>query len=57
MEKDDRRYLPILVSKRRVGDTEYFAKLAIAGEKTQELFDYFMSIDISNFNPDVLPKS
>ena len=56
---EDDRFCVIECSDDRVGDSEYFEKLTekIEDEKSlQQLYSYFMSIDISEFNPKDIPR-
>ncbi|KAI5484923.1 hypothetical protein TVAGG3_0917610, partial [Trichomonas vaginalis G3] len=57
LESSDRRYVVVRTSDSHMQDTEYFDDLAetLTSDFYNHLFSYFMTLDISKFNPRQIP--
>lgn len=60
IEASDRRFACFHCSNATAGDTEYFATLAktcLNMDAGRNMFNYLISLDLSNFNPSVIPMT
>ncbi|EAX82490.1 hypothetical protein TVAG_446550 [Trichomonas vaginalis G3] len=59
LESSDRRYVVVRTSDSHMQDTEYFDDLAetLTSDFYNHLFSYFMTLDISKFNPRQIPHT
>lgn len=60
VENTDRRFLMIKTNNERANDTEYFAKIIEESKNLdmiQSSFNYYATLDISDFNPRIFPTT